>query len=113
MLLQEGKEQMRELAPDVGMAREQRVHLCGVARRVWAFSSWGLRGAWETSRAWIPFGAGASCAGSGGGAGGLAAVFFAIVAVAIPSAIPTQSPSLSPLPPFNSRCCPIQRVQTR
>lgn len=50
-LLQEGEGQMSVLAPEVGMAEEQRVQVWGVERRDLDFSSWDLRGAWVTSRA--------------------------------------------------------------
>ena len=51
MLLQEGEGQMSVLAPEEGMAEEQRVQVCGVARRALLFSSCALRGACVTSRA--------------------------------------------------------------
>ena len=50
-LLQDGDGQMSVLAPEAGMAEEQSVQVGGVARRFLDFSSWGLRGAWVTSRA--------------------------------------------------------------
>lgn len=50
-LLQDGAGQMRVLAPEVGMAEEQRVQTWGVERRVLLFSSCGFRGACVTSRA--------------------------------------------------------------
>ena len=106
-LLQDGEGQMSVLAPEDGTAEEQRVQVWDVARRVLLFSSCGLRGVCVTSSAWMPFGTSASGAGSGAGR---LAFFFA---VGMPSAIPTHSPSRSPLPPCSSRCCPIQRVQTR
>ena len=112
ILLHDGEGQMRVLAPEDGMAEEQRVQVWGVQRRVLLFSNCGLRGVWVTSRAWMPFGASASTAGAGAGPGAGRIAFF-FTAVGMPSAIPTQSPSRSPLPPSSSRCWLIQRVQTR
>lgn len=50
-LLHEGEGQMSVLAPEVGMAEEQRVQVWGPAKRDFDFSSWGFRGACVTSRA--------------------------------------------------------------
>ena len=50
-LLQDGAGQTRVLAPEVGMAEEQRVQVWGVARMFLLFSSCDLRGACVTSKA--------------------------------------------------------------
>ena len=38
-LLQEGEGQIKVLAPEAGMVEEQRVQVCGAARRILLFSS--------------------------------------------------------------------------
>lgn len=51
VLVQEFEGQIRVLAPDEGVGRQQRVQVWGVARSVRDFSRWGFRGRWVTSRA--------------------------------------------------------------
>jgi hypothetical protein len=101
------------LAPEAGRRRVQSVQwrMRFEVRRAVDFARAGLKGLWVTSRAWMPF-SGASVSVSGGGG---AEVFLLPLDVAdtMPSAIPTQSPFLNPFPPSSSKCCAIQRLQTR